>query len=75
MTTLLPPGTTDRAEPADPGSVRGGAPEPARVPPVAVPRKVFTTPLLTEAEQTMATDQAAWYPLVLLGQGLLPNLL
>ncbi|PZF80764.1 sortase domain-containing protein [Jiangella anatolica] len=35
------------------------------------PPKVLTTPLLTEAEQTMATDQAAWYPLVLLGQGLL----
>lgn len=37
MTTLLPPGTTDRTEPADPGAVHGGAPEPARVPPVAAP--------------------------------------
>lgn len=37
MTTLLPPGTTDRTEPADPGPVHGGAPEPERVPPVAAP--------------------------------------
>lgn len=37
MTTLLPPGTTDRAEPADPGPAHGGAPEPERVPPVAAP--------------------------------------
>lgn len=37
MTTLLPTGTTDGTEPVDPGSVRGGAPEPARVPPAAAP--------------------------------------
>ncbi|SDU80970.1 sortase [Jiangella alkaliphila] len=37
MTTLMPPGTTDRTEPADPGPVHGGAPEPERVPPVAAP--------------------------------------
>lgn len=35
MTTLLPPDTKSRAEPADPGPALGGAPD--RVPPVAAP--------------------------------------